>query len=179
MVAYPIEIIENGERLRLQWDTRRVCTKKDAFWGMVSVVTLWTAVTMLVTYAIFQPGAEIGVRIFCALWCIWGWGITFVVIYVLAQWFWTEWIEVSREFFSHGTIGLFSGQPKTLPLDSIDEIGIYRRFGLTISYKESGRRRFRLIGRWLSREMDKYIFQVIEDFVARKHIRLRMARSGS
>jgi hypothetical protein len=67
---YPIEVIEHDEKLRLQWDTRRLGKKKDEFWGLVCVLTVWTGLTILITYSIFRPDTEIFGRVFCAFWCI-------------------------------------------------------------------------------------------------------------
>jgi len=186
--AYPIEVVEHDQKLRLKWDNKRVCKKNDEVWGLVFILTVWTSVTVLVTYyAIFRPAPEIYmvVRVFCAVWCIGGWGSTLFLTHLLAQRFCTEWIEVSEEFFSHRHGGLFLRQPQTLALDSVYEFTISpshnRReyaYRLKVSYEGSARRQFRSIGYWMEPDARKQVFEIIEDFVVRKQIPLRMASYG-
>ena len=186
--AYPIEVVEHDQKQRLKWDNKRVCKKNDEVWGLVFILTVWTSVTVLVTYyAIFRPDPEIYmvVRVFCAVWCIGGWGFTLFLTHLLAQRFCTEWIEVSEEFFSHRHGGLFLRQPQTLALDSVYEFTISpshnRReyaYRLKVSYEGPPRRQFRSIGYWMEPDARKQVFEIIEDFVVRKQIPLRMASYG-
>jgi hypothetical protein len=177
----PIEVTENEEKLRLQWSTRSVCTEKVTFYILLIFLIGWTFFTIVLTYEILKPNVKISSRIFGAFWLVFGYGGICILGYVLAQRFWIEWIEVSREYVSQGRRGLFAGKPKAFPLDSIYELGLSPKdptVSMTISYGRPDRRKRRTFGYWVNPEFKEKIFGSIEDFVARKQIPLRMARYG-
>ena len=177
----PIEITESNEILRLQWDTRRVCTETVAFWFLIVFLCEWTPVSILIIYVVVQPNADIASRVIAILWFVMGIGAVCLISYILAQRFWTEWIEVSKDSVSQGRIGWFAGKPKTFALDSIYELGYSPKdptVSLTISYGRPDRRKRRTFGYWVNPEFKEKIFGTIEDFVARNQIPLRMVRYG-
>jgi hypothetical protein len=184
--AFPIEVLENDQKLRLRWDNKRV-GRNDEFIALSLVLAFWTSVTTLVTYAIFRPDPETNIvgRVFCAVWCIGGWGFALFLTHHLAQRLCTEWMEVSAECLSHRRGGLFFRGPMTLALDSVNQLGITQSdsrreyaYRLRISFDGPSGGRLRSIGYWMEPDARKQVFQIIEDFVARKQIPLRVARYG-
>jgi hypothetical protein len=178
--ASPIEITETEETLRLKWDTRRVCSDWAGFWLLALFLTTGTASTLLFGYSLLQGKFGFELLILGPVWLLF-FGGTLLIGYQLVQKFWTEWIEVSREYVSQGRIGWFAGKPKNFALASIYELGYSSKdptLSLTISYGRPDRRRQRSFGYWVNPEFKEMIFQAIEDFVARKQIPLRMIRYG-
>jgi hypothetical protein len=184
--SFPIEVLEEDQKLRLQWDNKRV-GRNDEFYPLSLVLVFWSGMTTLVTYAIFQPDPEsnIVVWVFCAVWCIGSWSFTLFLTHHLAQRLCTEWIEVSGELLSHRHGGLFFREPIILALDSVNELGISQNnnrreyaYRLRISFDGPGGERWRSIGYWMESDPRKQVFQIIEDFISRKQIPLRMIKYG-
>jgi hypothetical protein len=167
----PIEVTEDDETLKVQWDNRRVRKIDSVFVFYVVFWMFWAPATVMATYAIFHPPIRIVSVVFFTAWSVFGWAVTLGIPYQVLQRYWSDCIELTREAITHVRTGFLSGKPKTFPLDTIYELGISSKnptVWLTISYGRPSRRRTYSFGYWLVPEVKEQIFQTIEDFVARK-----------
>src|SRR6266849_6698220 len=91
--ASPFLVREDGRTLRIGWDNRRVRKDNAVFW------------------------------IFVVIWSIFGWLGTLLIPYSVIGRTWSEWIEISPEAISCGSIGFLTPKPKTFSMETIFELG--------------------------------------------------------
>lgn len=176
-----IQVSEDDKKIRVEWDSRRVRKQQALLVFSMIFWMLWSPATVIATCSIFLHPAKIVSVIFFTIWGVFGWAVTFGIPYMILQRYWNECIEISREAVIHVRTGFLAGKPKVLPLDSVYEIGASSRnptISFIISFGRPGRRRTRSFGYWLTWEVKEQIFQILENFVTRKQIPLRMTRYG-
>jgi hypothetical protein len=182
----PILVREQNGILRMAWDNRRVRKNNFVLWVFVIFWAIWAPVTLVMTCAIFLPGADESFRVFAAIWCIFGWLGTLGIPLSIVRRTWSEWIEISPEAISYGCIGFLARKPKTFPMDTIIELGCGHYGGqepesmMTLNMIRSGgifgSRRRHIFGYWLASELVVQVFETIEQFVTRSEIPLKMTR---
>jgi hypothetical protein len=184
----PFLISEDGGTLRIAWDNRRVRKDHLLLWFIIFFWIIWAPLTLLATSWIFLLEDPL-YRIIAMLWSVFGWVGTIGIPFVIIGRTWSEWIEISSESASIGTIGFLARKPKTMPLDTIVELGCGqysdsegKESNVTLSIMQSvgflGGKKRHLVGFWLAPELKNEIFESIENFVKRNQIPLRMVRYG-
>src|SRR5262245_50566612 len=118
--TYPIQRTEDSSTLRLAWDNRRSPKDNVTFWALLVIWLVWAPLTVLMTCLGF-----LGVNpIFCAVWCVFGWLGTILIPHTLLVRWWAEWIELSKESFTHGCVGMLAPRPKIYPIETIHETAL-------------------------------------------------------
>jgi hypothetical protein len=177
----PIQRLDDGTTLRLEWDNSRV--RKDIFTGCLSVFfwSVWAPATVVATYGIFAEPSEL--RWFFAFWCIFGWAGTLAIPYSLLGRTWSEWVEISEHTLSHGHAGFLAPRPKSFPLSTIlcifyghcEEVSV-----VTLSiFRLPGRlglQNRHMVGYWLAPDLKKHVFDMIQEFVREKQLPVELRK---
>jgi hypothetical protein len=180
--ASPFQETETESCLRIEWDNRRIRSDGCTFLFFLVFSIIWIPMTVLATGCLFVTD-NVGLRLFLAIWLIFGWGGTLGIIYSLVGRSWREWVEISEYDICHGQEGFLAPKPRTFPLDTVlciffghcgDEtpvtLSIFRvpgRLGL--------RNRF-IIAYWLAPALKKQLFDRLEAFVRERSLPLEMSR---
>src|SRR5712692_4332044 len=184
----PFLITEDAGTLRIAWDNRRVPKINFVLWICIPIWIIAAAIAILATFAIFLPGLPVVGRIFALIWSVVCWVATVALPYSIIARTWSEWIEISKESLSYGSIGFLARKPKILPMRSVElscgfiteSDGTESMITLNVfqSWGSLGGKRRHMIGYWLATELKVQVFETIEEFVKRNQVPLKVSRYG-
>jgi hypothetical protein len=180
---FPIQVIQEHESLRLEWDNRQAPKDKILYGFFIIFWLIWLPVTVFVTcLAITRADGCLGV------WCTCAWVGTFVIPYALAGTLWFEWIEVSPTAITHGRRGFLAPRPKVYMLgdgamlncgrDGNEESFVSLSLYLASSFLGiPASKRVATLAYWLSPRLKEQVFQAIREFVVEHAIPLDCKRT--
>ena len=135
--GYTIQIKEENTRLRLDWDNREAPKDFFTFGCLVLCWIVWMPLTLVGTYCTIVIFCEEqrrfdGAEVFMSIWCVFGWVGTLLIPWQFLVCFWSEWIELTPETFTHGHEGFLApkiesyaiGREAELTLGRYDEESI-------------------------------------------------------
>lgn len=182
--AYTIQVREENTKLRIDWDNSKAPKDNFTCGCLMLFWIIWAPVTLVVTFSAIIELNETG-GVFLTVWCIFGWLGTILIPWRLLGRYWSEWIEITPETFTHGHEGFRAPKPRSYPIGPGAELFLGRcddESVVTLSIWVSchGLKGGRAIfAYWLAPKIKEQVFQTIAAFVEAHKIPLAIKKDGA